>query len=139
MLHREYTSDAKDPRRGFVCKQWRCTASARRERSRQARQQRGVTAVILDREQKKELNSESQQMGIETVALPRVSSTLLRTACSSVAFAYSLSIKVYTCDPTQAYVELLNGGKHCRKRCEEHQGNDVFCHGHAETFCPVRC
>jgi hypothetical protein len=139
MLHREYTSDAKDPRRGFVCKQWFCTASARRETSRQARQQQGVTGVILDREQKNELNSENQQRGIETVALPRVSNTLLGTACSSVACAYSLSIKVYTCDPTRAYVELLNGGKHCRKGCEEHQGKDVSCHGHAEAFCPVRC
>jgi hypothetical protein len=46
VLHKEYNSDAKDSRREFTCKQWLCTACARREKSRQARQQAGVTGVI---------------------------------------------------------------------------------------------
>jgi hypothetical protein len=139
VLHREYTSEAKDPRRGFTCKEWLCTASARREKSRQARQEGGVTAVILDRQAKKQLNADNKLMGSEAVALPRVSNSLLGMACSSVACAYSLTIKVYICDATRAYVELMNGGKHCQKGCEEHQGENVSCHGHAERFCPARC
>jgi hypothetical protein len=98
-----------------------------------------VTGVILDRQENKQLNADNKLTGSEAVALPRVSNSLLGIACSSVACAYSLTIKVYTCDATRAYVELMNGGKHCRKGCEEHQGKNVPCHGHAERFCPVCC
>jgi hypothetical protein len=136
--HKTTRSTAQDIRRDFESIMWKCTACARRGKVRRARQQAGVLGIINAKQQQK-LAASSPEDGSGVVTISRVSKTDLGKACSSVACAYSLTIKVYQCDPTRAFVEVSNSGKHCKKGCTEHMNHNSACHGHPDSFCPLRC
>jgi hypothetical protein len=136
--HKTSRSAWQDIRRDFESIVWNCTASARRGKVKHSRQQAGVLGIINAQQQQK-LAAISPEDGSEAVTMPRVTRADLGKACASVACAYSLNIKVYQCDPTRAFVEVSNGGKHCKKGCTEHMNRNNACHGHPDSFCPSRC
>lgn len=74
-----------------------------------------------------------------SLPVPRVSRADIGTAASSIEYACDMIVKMFTYDPTKAFLEIYNQGKHCSRDCQKHTGPNERCNGRWSNFYPARC